>query len=138
MFNRIFRIFIVLCLFFYLKTQDLKTFAMDLNQNNEVIEELRLNVPSELKDVWLRAEQEVWEPWLSRQEGFLGRQILYNKNKSEALLLVSWQNKKLWKDIPSSEVEKIQSIFEENVKQSLNLNSNPFELVYEGELYKEK
>lgn len=138
MFNRIFRIFIVLCLFFYLKTQDLKTFAMDLNQNNEVIEELRLHVPSEFKDVWLRAEQEVWEPWLSRQEGFLGRQILYNKNKSEALLLVSWQNKKLWKDIPSSEVEKIQSIFEENVKQSLNLNSNPFELVYEGELYKEK
>ena len=32
------------------------------------------------------------------------------------------------------EVNKIQEEFEENVKTSLNLNVNPFKLIYEGEL----
>ena len=35
------------------------------------------------------------------------------------------------------EVNKIQEEFEENVKTSLNLNVNPFKLIYEGELDKQ-
>ena len=104
-------------------------------KDNFVTEELRLLVPSEYKDTWIKAEKEVWDPWLANKKGFLGREIFYNKEKEEALVLVKWANKKLWKSISVKEVYEMQSIFEENVKNDLNLDSNPFELIYEGELY---
>ena len=107
-----------------------------VNMNeNLIIEELRLRVPSQYKDNWINAEKEVWEPWLANKKGFLGREIFYNKEKEEALVLVKWANKSLWKSISVKEVNEIQSIFEENVKNDLKLDRNPFELIDEGELY---
>ena len=115
----------------------LNALPMDTNQNGLVTEELRLKIPSEFKKIWLQAEKEVWEPWLSIQDGFLGRQIFWDKDKEEALILVNWANKKLWKSISMNEVNEIQEEFEENVKTSLNIDFNPFELIYEGELIKQ-
>ena len=110
-----------------------------MDQNQElIIEELRLDVPAKYKNVWLKAENQIWEPWLAQQEGFLGRQIFYNEEKEEALLLVNWENKKLWKNISQEEVNKVQDIFDRNVKDVLNLSKNPFELIYEGELFNQK
>ena len=111
---------------------------MENPQTSLITEELRLKVPSEFKEVWINAEKNFWEPWLSQQIGFLGRQIFWDKEKEEALILVSWENKKLWKDISMDEVNKIQKKFEEDVKTSLNINFNPFELIYEGELVKQE
>ena len=103
----------------------------------QIVEELRLSVPVEFKEIWLKAEREVWEPWLKEQDGFLGRQIFYSKDKEEALLLVNWKSRKLWKKISLEEVNKIQNIFEGKVKDSMKKGINPFKLVFEGELYKE-
>ena len=111
---------------------------MENFQNGIIIEELRLKVPSKFKEVWLKAENQIWEPWLSMQEGFLGRQIFWDKEKEEALILVNWENKKLWKSISMQEVNEIQRKFENNVMTSLNVSKNPFKLIYEGELMKEK
>ena len=134
----LFFLFIFLVIFlFQSNSQNFKAFAMDNNQSGFVTEELRLKVPSELKEVWLKTEKKVWEPWLSQQDGFLGRQIFWDKEKEEALILVNWKNKKLWKSISIKEVNEIQEKFEENVKTSLNLNVNPFKLIYEGELIKQ-
>ena len=110
---------------------------MDSYQGEMVIEELRLKVPAKYKDVWLQAEKKIWEPWLSSQAGFLGRKLFWNKEKEEALLLVTWESKKLWKSIPMSEVNVVQEKFEDNVKTALKLEENPFELIYEGELDKQ-
>ena len=132
--------FLLICLFvflFQINSPILKALPMDTYQSGLVTEELRLSIPSEFKKVWLQAEREVWEPWLSIQEGFLGRQIFWDKEKEEALILVNWKNKKLWKSISMEEVNKIQEEFEENVKTSLKLNVNPFKLIYEGELDKQ-
>ena len=110
---------------------------MDSFQGEMVIEELRLKVPTASKAAWLNAEKEIWDPWLSSQEGFLGRQLFWDKEKEEALILVSWESKKLWKSIPLSEVNLIQKQFEDNVKTSLKVEENPFRLIYEGELDKQ-
>ena len=129
--------FLLICLFvlfFQSNSKILNALQMENYQNGFIIEELRLKVPSKFKEVWLEAENQVWEPWLSIQEGFLGRQLFWDKEKEEALILVNWENKKLWKSISMKEVNKIQEKFEENVKKSLNINSNPFKLIYEGEL----
>ena len=114
-----------------------RALSMDNYQGEIVIEELRLKVPAASKAAWLTAEKEVWDPWLSSQKGFLGRQLFWDKEKEEALILVNWESKKLWKSIPMSEVNVVQEKFEDNVKTALNLEENPFELIYEGELDKQ-
>ncbi len=114
-----------------------KALTMDNYQGEMVIEELRLKVPADLKVAWLNAEKEIWEPWLSSQDGFLGRQLFWDKEKEEALILVNWKSKKLWKSIPMSEVNIMQEKFENDVKTALNITENPFELIYEGELDKQ-
>ena len=132
--------FLLIFLFVFLfqsKFQILNALPMDDYQNELVTEELRLKIPSQFRKIWLKAEKEIWEPWLSIQDGFLGRQIFWDKEKEEALILVNWENKKLWKSISMNQVNKIQEKFEENVKTSLNINVNPFELIYEGELVKQ-
>ena len=131
-------LFIFLFIFlFQINSPILNALSMDTYQTELVTEELRLKIPSEFKKIWLQAEKEVWEPWLSIQDGFLGRQIFWDKEKEEALILVNWENKKLWKSISMNEVNEVQEKFEENVKTSLNTNVNPFELIYEGELVKQ-
>ena len=116
-----------------------KVNASLMNNSNKarVIEELRLNVPLEYKNAWLNAEGEIWEPWLKQKKGYLGREIFYNEIKEEALVLVEWETKELWKNIPLDEVNKVQIQFENHVSRSLKLTKNPFELIYEGELKRE-
>ena len=125
-------------LIFQYHTPNLKALTMDNYQGEMVIEELRLKVPADIKAAWLNAEKEIWEPWLSSQDGFLGRQLFWDKEKEEALILVNWKSKKLWKSIPISEVNEVQEKFEDNVKAALNVGENPFELIYEGELYSQR
>ena len=131
---------ILICLVVLIFQSDipnLKALTMDNYQGEMVIEELRFKVPADAKSVWLNAEKEIWEPWLSSQDGFLGRQLFWDKSKEEALILVNWKSKKLWKSIPMSEVNVVQQKFEDNVKTALNVGENPFELIYEGELDKQ-
>ena len=132
---------ILVCAFFLIFQYDDSNFealTMDNYESGIVIEELRLKVPANAKVAWLNAEKEIWEPWLSSKDGFLGRQLFWDKEKEEALILVSWESKKLWKNIPASEVNVIQEKFEDNVKTALNLKENPFELIYEGELDRQR
>ena len=130
-------LFCLVVLIFQSDIPNLKALPMDNYKGEMVIEELRLKVPAVAKAAWLNAEKEVWDPWLSSQDGFLGRQLFWDKEKEEALILVNWESKKLWKSIPMSEVNIVQGKFEENVKTALNISKNPFELIYEGELDKQ-
>ena len=131
---------ILICLVVLIFQSDipnLKALPMENFKNEMVIEELRLKVPADAKAAWLSAEKEIWDPWLSSQEGFLGRELFWDKQKEEALILVNWKSKKLWKSIPMSEVNLVQQEFEDNVKTNLNVEDNPFVLIYEGELDKQ-
>ena len=127
--------FIVLVASFQYNSASVNAETMDIMKENLITEELRLRVPLEYKDIWIKAEKQVWEPWLTNKKGFLGREIFYNQKKQEALVLVKWANRKLWKSISETEVNQVQRIFEENVKNDLKIDKNPFELIDEGELY---
>ena len=132
--NFFFLLICLLVLLFQSNSQKLYALSMEKYQDELITEELRLEIPFKFKEVWLQAEKEVWEPWLSVQDGYLGRKIFWDKEKEEALILVKWKNKTLWKNISMKQVIEIQEKFEENVKTSLNLDENPFKLIYEGEL----
>ena len=140
LFKNLIRMFFALLLIiivFYSNSSNAFDFPMNKIDEN-IIEELRLNVPNKYKETWIKAEEEIWEPWLSKQDGFLGRQIFYNQKKGEALLLVKWKNRNLWKNISDEEVNNIQKIYEEKVISSLGVETNPFEFIYEGELFEQK
>ncbi len=131
--------FVLLLVFIISQLNVSNAFALQMNKLNEnIVEELRLSVPLKYKETWLKAEEEVWEPWLSKQDGFLGRQIFYNQKTGEALLLVKWKNRNLWKNISDEEVNKMQKIYEETVTSSLGVETNPFKFIYEGELFEQK
>ena len=131
--------FVLLLVFIISQLNVSNAFALQMNKSNEnIVEELRLSVPLKYKETWLKAEEEVWEPWLSKQDGFLGRQIFYNQKTGEALLLVKWRNRNLWKNISDEEVNKMQKIYEKTVTSSLGVETNPFQFIYEGELFEQK
>ena len=126
---------LLIVLIFETNFQIVTALTMENFATEIVIEELRLKVPANFKEAWLQAEKNIWDPWLSKQNGFLGRQIFWDKEKEEALILVKWENKKLWKNISMEEVNEIQESFEKNVQESLQINENPFILIYESEIY---
>ncbi len=129
--------FIAVFFTFQFNSHIVKAMNIDNFQDSIITEELRLKVPSAFRETWLRAEKKIWEPWLSSKDGFLGRQLFWDKEREEALILVNWKSKKLWKNIPISEVNLVQEKFEDNVKTNLNVSENPFKLIYEGELDKQ-
>ena len=137
--NLIKKFFVLLLISIIFQSNSSNAFALPMNKLNEnIVEELRLSVPLKYKETWLKAEEEVWEPWLSKQVGFLGRQIFYNQKTGEALLLVKWKNRNLWKNISDEEVNKMQKIYEETVTSSLGVETNPFKFIYEGELFEQE
>ena len=100
-----------------------------------VVEHLRIKVPSEARSVWREAEERSWEPWLAQQDGFLGRDLLWDPETEEGTLLIRWASREQWKAIPLAEVARVQERFEALAREGTGqLEGNPFPLVFEGEL----
>ena len=100
-----------------------------------VIEHLRIQVPSQGRKAWLEAERGSWEPWLADQDGFIGRDLLWDPETEEGTLLIRWSSREAWKAIPEHEVEVVQERFEQLARQATGQKEgNPFPLVFEGEL----
>ena len=103
-----------------------------------IVEHLKLEVPRKFKNAWLKAEEGSWEPWLLKQDGFMGRQLFWDPNVEEATLLIGWESKAVWKKISQSEINLVQRDFEEIARKETGVISiNPFPLIYEGELIPE-
>ncbi len=100
-----------------------------------IVEHLRLDVPKRVKEAWLNSEEKSWEPWLLKQDGFLGRQLLWDPKTEEGTLLIGWESRSAWKSIPQSEIELVQQNFERIARLETGEEiGNPFPLVFEGEL----
>ena len=102
-----------------------------------VIEQLRLRVPTPHRELWLEAEARSWQPWLERQDGFLGRDLYWDPQRQEGVLLIRWSSREQWKSIPDQEVLRVQERFEAVVNQALDrdVEAPPlFPLLAEGEL----
>ena len=100
-----------------------------------IVEHLKLDVPKKFKNAWLKAEEGSWEPWLLKQDGFLGRQLFWDPKVEEATLLIGWESRAVWKNISQTEINLVQHDFEEIARKEIGATSgNPFPLIFEGEL----
>lgn len=106
------------------------------------MELLRLRVPAAQQQAWLAAEEESWGPWLARQEGFQGRELYWDPQRQEGVVLIRWASRDRWKAIPAQEVAAVQRRFEQLARSHLQqaglaaatAAADPFPLVAEGEL----
>ena len=100
-----------------------------------IVEHLKLDVPKNFKNAWLKAEEGSWEPWLLKQDGFLGRQLFWDPKLEEATLLIGWESRAVWKNISQKEINLVQQDFEKIArKETGETSGNPFPLIFEGEL----
>ena len=100
-----------------------------------IVEHLKLDVPRKFKNAWLKAEEGSWEPWLLKQDGFLGRQLFWDPKVEEATLLIGWESRAVWKNISQAEINLVQQDFEKIArKETGEASGNPFPLIFEGEL----
>ncbi len=105
------------------------------DSSSEIIEYLRLNVPIKEKEAWILSESESWGPWLEKKDGFLGRQLLWDEHREEAILLISWESRYQWKSIPKEEIDDVQDLFEKLARDKTGKKSgNPFPIKSQGEL----
>ena len=100
-----------------------------------IVEHLKLEVPKKFKNAWLKAEEGSWEPWLLKQDGFLGRQLFWDPKVEEATLLIGWKSRGVWKNISQTDINLVQQDFEKIArKETGETRGNPFPLIFEGEL----
>ena len=110
------------------------SFKVDFPKES-IVEHLKLEVPKKFKNAWLKAEHGSWEPWLTKQDGFLGRQLYWDPKDEQATLLIGWETRAVWKNISQSEINLVQQDFEKIArKETGKISGNPFPLIYEGEL----
>ena len=106
-----------------------------MGKEDVVIEVIRLKVPSSSRTSWLQAEKDTWAPWLAKQNGFLSRELYWDKNNEEATLMIKWATRKDWKSISQSQLAALQESFEISARNKTGqLKGNPFPLMFEGEL----
>tara|TARA_Y100001970_G_scaffold294110_1_gene446942 strand:- start:1649 stop:2110 length:462 start_codon:yes stop_codon:yes gene_type:complete len=137
--STLFSLLVLICLsisFKYITPVNAISNDDSLNKKSIVIEEIKLKVPKNYKDEWLQAEKLSWEPWLKSKDGFIERKLYWDPIKEESTLLISWENRQIWKSIPKLEIEQIQLMFEEKTKDLVgkNFDKNPFTIISEGEL----
>ncbi len=111
--------------------------SFELNPSSQpIVEFLRLHVPNQDRNAWLIAEQKSWEPWLKKQKGFLGRQLLWDPEAEEALLLISWASRTEWKMIPNEDIDHVQNAFEAIASDLTGREGiNPFPIKSQGEFF---
>ena len=128
--------FILLLIAFCRPVNAFESSLIQVNQAiGPVIEHLRLHVAESDREAWLQSEKATWEPWLSKQSGFINRQLLWDPQNEEATVLIRWSSRSKWKSIPQEEINIVQRDFEKAAREELGVNTqNPFPLKFEGEL----
>ena len=83
------------------------------------VELLRLRVPAQHRAIWLEAERAIWEPWLQRQPGFLGRDLFWDPLQEHGVLVIRWASRQLWHAIPATEVSRVHQAFQWHARELL-------------------
>ena len=64
------------------------------------VEYLRVKVAPEEVDRFVQADRDIWTPFLSKQPGFLNKQVLCSmKTPGEVVILTQWRSREEWKSI---------------------------------------
>ncbi len=84
-----------------------------------VIEWLKVNVPPELRELYIQKDAEIWTPILSKYPGFVGKEVWINPHDAtEIVMVIHWADRDAWKAIPTEELVETDRQFTEAIGQS--------------------
>ena len=87
-----------------------------------VVEVLQMPVSSQQRQCWLEAEASQWEPWLEQQAGYRGRDLLWDPERQQAVVLVGWQSQQQWDAIPASSIGSTEEAFNAQLRDCLGVS----------------
>lgn len=100
-----------------------------------VVEVLQMPVATAQQPCWRQAEEQIWEPWLEKQSGYRGRELLWDPERQQAVVLVGWANQAAWDAIPASSISRTEARFDGVLRRCLgNSASKPLPLQRTGSL----
>ncbi|MEN9878968.1 MAG: hypothetical protein RLZZ158_2007 [Cyanobacteriota bacterium] len=100
-----------------------------------VVEVLQMPVASTQQPCWRQAEEQIWEPWLEKQSGYRGRELLWDPERQQAVVLVGWASQAAWDAIPATSISRTEARFDGVLRRCLgNGASKPLPLQRTGSL----
>ena len=93
-----------------------------LDPSAAVVEVLQMPVRSQQRQCWLEAEANQWEPWLEQQDGYRGRDLLWDPERQQAVVLVGWQSQQQWDAIPASSIGSTEEAFNAQLRDCLGVS----------------
>jgi uncharacterized protein (TIGR03792 family) len=77
-----------------------------------VIEWLGFQVLPELREKFIAEDEKIWTAVLSGADGFLGKEIWIEPEKSDRLsLIIRWQTRQQWKAVPIELLQEAEAKF---------------------------
>ena len=87
-----------------------------------VVEVLQMPVSAGQRQCWRQAEEAHWEPWLEQQAGYRGRELLWDPERQQAVVLVGWQSQQQWDAIPASSIGSTEEAFNAQLRDCLGVS----------------
>ena len=82
-----------------------------------IIEWLKFRVSPNLREEFLELDQQIWTNKLKTCPGFLGKEVWLNPEKlDEVVILIHWQTRQEWKNIPQEELDRIEKQFNQKMQ----------------------
>ena len=88
-----------------------------------VVEVLQMPVSAGQRQCWRQAEEDHWEPWLEQQDGYRGRELLWDPERQQAVVLVGWQSQQQWDAIPASSIGSTEEAFNAQLRDCLGVKA---------------
>ncbi|QIR41324.1 TIGR03792 family protein [Tolypothrix sp. PCC 7910] len=77
-----------------------------------VIEFLRFKIASQMREIYIQKDAEIWTTALAQYPGFLGKEVWLNpQDPTEIIFVVRWATKEQWQAIPPEELAAIEQKF---------------------------
>lgn len=77
-----------------------------------VIEWLKFNVNSDLREEFIQQDEKIWTAALSTYPGFLGKEVWIEPNApAKVVFTIRWETRQQWKSIPLQDLQEIESRF---------------------------
>lgn len=76
-----------------------------------VIEWQRIRVRPDLRERYIELDDEVWTEGLSREPGFLGKEVWLGEDGREVVLVIRWRSEVDWQGIARRRLEEMERRF---------------------------
>lgn len=80
-----------------------------------VIEWQRIRVRPGLRGRFVEEDEKVWTAGLSREPGFLGKEVWLGEDETDLFLVIRWESEEAWKGVSRERLDALDRRFREEV-----------------------